>query len=922
MNKSLVWVALCIAALLAACGPAALPGPTTAPAGQAAAGQTITGQQAIANNEITILRFAVSGIGQARYENLIQAFEAENPGVRITTVSIEETLGGGRALGAWPDDAYLLLASAADVIAAPATGQAVQQGALLDLTHFFESDANLKPEAFYPGLVESMQWEGRIWSVPTEVTYPLIYFDKSLFDTAGVAYPQPGWTWDDFLATAQALTLRSGDTVSQWGFVQPSFEPIPFIQARAGLLFNADTYPPTARLEDPAVIEAVRWYTGLFQTYEVSPYYAVSGEGGPGGMFGNEGMRLMTSGQAAMWYTGQMGQAQVVGRGMQQGFQQQAGIGAVPFPISKTGDRSNPAVVDGLSISAGTRHAELAWKWISFLAQQPGAQRGPLQALSSGTLPALPSVAAAGGYWNNLDEEVAAALQFAIEHAYVDNYDGVGYDTFTNAVVAVLDQGVDVAVALADAQSRVEAEIEAAAAAAPTPVANLVVAAAEQKAIDAGAVIIDFGLREAGGRFGQQSLSALVEQFQADHPDIVVQVQAPAGFRGQADLVQMAAEYDCFQALPTLNEESIASVINLEPFLAADPGTGKEDFYASAVEQLIYQGQLWGLPGSVTVPVINYNKDLFDAAGLPYPSSTWTTSDFLEAAVALTQGEGETRTYGFAPSTYGTDDLVSILDRLGADMLDQSVDPPRLVFNTPSVIDAFRWYTSLATRYQVVPVYEGAGGMGRGEGQRQALINQGRVAMWVEGGTTNLGGFGRMGQLAGGGQLNQGVAPLPSGPNSAQGSGFQSVDGYFISAQSDARQACWTWITFLTEQPSMASGLPARRSAAESAAYRQRVGEEQAAVYVASVSSGSRASFFQRISEEGTWLGFASNWLSAAYSRVLNGEMTVEEALNDAQESVDSYRNCVIARSAYQDPAGLMACLGEAGMSMSGPRQP
>jgi hypothetical protein len=51
---------------------------------------------------------------------------------------------------------------------------------------------------------------------------------------------------------------------------------------------------------------------------------------------------------------------------------------------------------------------------------------------------------------------------------------------------------------------------------------------------------------------------------------------------------------------------------------------------------------------------------------------------------------------------------------------------------------------------------------------------------------------------------------------------------------------------------------------------------------------------------------------------VVNGEMTVEEALVTAQESVDSYRDCVIANEALQDPQAMMSCLSEAGASMRG----
>jgi ABC-type glycerol-3-phosphate transport system substrate-binding protein len=251
-------------------------------------------------------------------------------------------------------------------------------------------------------------------------------------------------------------------------------------------------------------------------------------------------------------------------------------------------------------------------------------------------------------------------------------------------------------------------------------------------------------------------------------------------------------------------------------------------------------------------------------------------------------------------------------------MLDESVDPPRLVFNSPSVVEAFRWYTSLATQYQVEPVFENTEDFGGGERQRQTLINEGRVAMWMASGGGGFGRFGGPGGPDGQTDLNLGVVPLPTGPNSAQGSGFQSVSGYFVSAQTEARQACWTWITFLTEQANVASGLPARRSVAESTEYRQRVGDEQADAYLASVSEGSRASFYQRISDEGNWLGFVSFWLSDAYDRVISGEMTVEESLDAAQESIDAFRDCVIANDAFQDPETMMQCLSESGANAPG----
>ncbi|MBN1138688.1 MAG: extracellular solute-binding protein [Anaerolineae bacterium] len=919
MKKNLSAIIL-ILALLAACGGQS----TTSPQGAAAPTAAPAGGSAAAT---TMLRFAVSGMAD-QYTDLIDAFEAENPGVHVSIVSIEDTIGAGSPFSAnWSADAYTRLAATADVIEAVANRTAVEQKAFLDLSQFFASDTTLTPDAFYPGLLESVTFDGKIYSVPTEASYQMINYNKTLFDKAGVDYPQPGWTWADFLATAKALTVGSGDNVTQWGFVQPSFDPVTLVEAKAGLLFDPSVYPPTARLSDAAVVDAVRWYTDLFLTYQVSPYYSTSqqGQGGQGGMFRNEGMRLIESGQAAMWFGASGFQMIRVGRG---GQEEQQTTGIVPLPVSNAGDHTTLVTVSGFSISAGTQKADLAWRWIRYLAQQQGRQQGFFRGnLTSTTLPAMPSVAAAAGYWDRLDEDVAAALKYATEHAFVDNYSGTGYDTFNQAVVSVMDDGADIQTALTDAQTVVETEIAEEVAAAPTPVPNLVVAEEEQKALDAGAVIISFGLTEVG-RFGSQSLTTLINQFQQAHPDIIVETAEPRGFM-DTTLADLAAQYDCFEASPALNDESIASVVNVEPFLAADASTRKEDFFPSVLDQFTYQGQVWGLPGSVTVGVVNYNKDLFDAANVPYPTAGWTTSDFLDKAVALTQGEGANKIYGYVPGSFGINDLVLVLDRLGADMLDQSVDPPRLVFTSSNTVEAFRWYTSLATRYKVEPEEaEDTGQPGGGPPQSQSLIDQGRAAMWIDSGSGMIlgGGGGGFAVMIGGREgestLNTGVVPLPTGFDSANGSGFQTVTGYFISANTTKRQACWTWISYLTQQSTVVSGLPARKSVAQSDEYRQRVGAELADAYLASVGSGTRASFFQRLSDAENWLRFATSWLSDAYSRVVSGETTVDEALDAVQERVDAYRNCVIASEAYNDPEKMMQCLGEVGGTIGRPGRP
>ncbi len=61
---------------------------------------------------------------------------------------------------------------------------------------------------FYDALIDathvSSEDEG-IWFVPRDYNALMVYYNKDIFDDAGVEYPKNGWTWADFEATCEAL---------------------------------------------------------------------------------------------------------------------------------------------------------------------------------------------------------------------------------------------------------------------------------------------------------------------------------------------------------------------------------------------------------------------------------------------------------------------------------------------------------------------------------------------------------------------------------------------------------------------------------------------------------------------------------------------------------------------------------------------
>lgn len=109
------------------------------------------------------------------------------------------------------------------------------EGVFMDLT---QCDAIGMAEAgtagdlndYYPGILAVNEYEGGVYGLPWIAQPVVVYFNRGLFDAAGVDYPTTGWTWNDFMEKARALTQDTdGDgQTDQWGFINNSWPP-PYI---------------------------------------------------------------------------------------------------------------------------------------------------------------------------------------------------------------------------------------------------------------------------------------------------------------------------------------------------------------------------------------------------------------------------------------------------------------------------------------------------------------------------------------------------------------------------------------------------------------------------------------------------------------------------------------------------------------------
>ena len=75
----------------------------------------------------------------------------------------------------------------------------------------------------------------------------------------------------------------------------------------------------------------------------------------------------------------------------------------------------------------------------------------------------------------------------------------------------------------------------------------------------------------------------------------------------------------------------------------------KEDFIPGEIDEFAWKKVQYGLPKDNALRVLFYNLDLFDKAGLKYPTDTWTWDDFVDTAKKLTNrtpAAGATATFG------------------------------------------------------------------------------------------------------------------------------------------------------------------------------------------------------------------------------------------------------------------------------------
>ncbi len=206
------------------------------------------------------------------YKELIAAFEAQNAGLKVEFIPVGKQQDHMTKLttgfsGGEPPDLFL--------INFRRYGQFAAKNVLEPLGPKLTERGKYRESDFFEPALEAFRFEGTLMCTPQNISSLVTYYNRTLFEKAGVPMPSAEWTWEEFLQAAKATTQDTdGDGKSDvygLGFEPTLIRTAPFIWQSGGEIVDDLHNPTRFTLDDPAAREGVEFVRSWYATHHVVP---------------------------------------------------------------------------------------------------------------------------------------------------------------------------------------------------------------------------------------------------------------------------------------------------------------------------------------------------------------------------------------------------------------------------------------------------------------------------------------------------------------------------------------------------------------------------------------------------------------------------------------------------------------------------
>lgn len=254
---------------------------------------------------------------------------------------------------------------------------------LLDLTDRIAASQKLEMDKFPEDLKQLYSLDGKSYAIPKDMDTIALWYNKTMFDEAGIEYPNADWTWDDYYDAAVKLTKKDG---SQYGTaMRPSNNQEGWqnmVYSMGGTVISDDK--TKSGFDDPKTIKAMEYVDKLIK--DAMPPAATMSETDCDVLFQSGKVAMCTFGS---WMIAPMKANEYVA--------ENCDVAVLPKD-AKTGRRVSIYNGLGWAISAGTKNPDAAWELVEWFGSKDGQTK---QAELGVSLSAYDGVS--DGWKNNTD---------------------------------------------------------------------------------------------------------------------------------------------------------------------------------------------------------------------------------------------------------------------------------------------------------------------------------------------------------------------------------------------------------------------------------------------------------------------------------------------------------------------------------------